>query len=36
MLANHCMDEERKVYFSEVEQMGEGVEVSKAAEPNRV
>jgi hypothetical protein len=34
MLANHCMDEERKVQFSEVEQMGQGVEVSKAAEPN--
>ena len=32
MLANHCMDEERKVYFSEIEQMGrDGVKLTEGA-----
>jgi predicted dehydrogenase len=34
ILANHCMDEERKVYFSEIEQMGrEGGKLSLGGAP---
>ncbi|MDA1314329.1 MAG: Gfo/Idh/MocA family oxidoreductase [Acidobacteria bacterium] len=34
MLANHCMDEERKVYFSEIDQMGrDGVNLSLGGAP---
>ena len=36
MLANLCMDEERKVYFSEIEEMGRGgLEVSQAGRASR-
>lgn len=35
ILANHCMDEERKVYFSEIEQMGvDGVQLTKSTDSN--
>ena len=33
MLANLCMDEERKVYFSEIDEMGkDGVELMERVE----